>query len=356
VSSVLMRGVLLCYLITIKLAAQPHPEAEKQKTAASATSQGQKSARLTPLQQEGLKTLQAAEAEAKALPAPMRAYLLLEIGSSYSEINPAKERNLRFQAFQSTLSIEDDDENKEFVQDGILRELLHTSRADLEKAIPKAIPSLRNEYTAELSREYAKSKRYDRALELLHQVAAEGDFPYGAAATLMLHLSEDRASERQEIFSEALAGYEASTGRERGRFEDMATLVIRFWDKLPPALILEATGRILDRAKQETDASPPRQFNVSSRTGAASFGSIYELRLFQLLPVIQRMDKSKAEQLLRESPNTKGLLERYPEGMRSLDTGLTGTPRRKGEHSDIITIANGSPRVRPRPGSASSRD
>ena len=89
-SSVLMRGVLLCYLITIKLAAQPHPEAEKEKTAASTTSQGQKSARLTPLQQEGLKTLQAAEAEAKALPAPMRAYLLLEIGS---RDNPAKERN-----------------------------------------------------------------------------------------------------------------------------------------------------------------------------------------------------------------------------------------------------------------------
>ena len=89
-SSVLMRGVLLCYLITIKLAAQPHPEAEKQKTAASATSQGQKSARLTPLQQEGLKTLQAAEAEAKALPAPMRAYLLLEIGSRDKPCQRAK--------------------------------------------------------------------------------------------------------------------------------------------------------------------------------------------------------------------------------------------------------------------------
>jgi hypothetical protein len=119
---------------------------------------------------------------------------------------------------------------------------------------------------------------------LLHQVAAEGQFPYQAAATLMLHLPEDGASERQEIFNEALAGYEASTGPEQLELEDMATLVIRFWDTLPPALILEATDRILDRATQETDERPPQQVNVSSRTGAASFGSIYELRLFQCSP------------------------------------------------------------------------
>ena len=52
----------------------------------------------------------------------MRAYLLLEIASCYTEINPAKERSLRFQALQSTLSIEDDDDNKEYIQDEILQE------------------------------------------------------------------------------------------------------------------------------------------------------------------------------------------------------------------------------------------
>jgi hypothetical protein len=157
----------------------------------------------------------------------------------------------------------------------------------------------------------------------------------------MLHLPEDQASERQEIFNEALAGYESSAGPEHGEFEDMATLVIRFWDKLPPALILEATDRILDRARKETEAGPARQFNFGSRNGSASFASIYELRLFQLLPVMQSLDESKAEQLLQENKKTKSMLERYPQGMRSLDTGLTGTPGRKREHSDISTISNG---------------
>jgi hypothetical protein len=154
-------------------------------------------------------------------------------------------------------------------------------------------------------------------------------------------LPEDRASERQEVFYEALAGFEASTGQYHNRFEDMATLVIRFWDELPPALVLEATDRILDRAKEETDANSPLPINVSSHKGTASFRSIYELRLFQLLPVIHTLDEPKAEQLLRENQQTKAMLERYPGGMQSLDTGMTGTPNGKEEHSDIVTIASG---------------
>jgi len=338
-SSVLLRGVLVWYLISLNLLSQSQPGVAKQGGATP--TQGRKSAPLTPRQQKGLRMLQAAEAEAKALPAPMKAYLLLELASSYTETNPTKERSLRLQAFQSTLYIEDDDDNKEFVQDQTLRELLSTSWPDLEMALPKAIPILRNRYAAELSQGYARSKRYDRALQWLHQVAAEGQFPYGAAATLMLHLPEDHVTERQEIFSEALASYEASTGPEEQDFTDMATLVIRFWDKLPPALVLEATDQILDRAKRETDAGLARVFNVSSGKGAVSLGTIYGFRLFQLLPVLQKLDESKAEQLLQENPNLKGLLEQYPEGMRSLDTGLTGTPKgKREEHSDFLNISN----------------
>lgn len=174
----------------------------------------------------------------------------------------------------------------------------------------------------------------------MRQVAAEGPFPYRATATLMMYLPEDRASERQEIFSEALAGYLASSEPEGIRFEDIGTLVVRFWDKLPPAVILEATDRILDHAKEEVEGGPT-PFNFASSHGSASFGSIYELRLFQLLPVVQNLDPSRAEQLLRDNPKTKGLLERYPQGMRSLDATITSTPRPKGEPSDIFAISSG---------------
>ena len=79
--------------------------------------------------------LQTAKEEAKALPGPTRAYLLLEIASSYIAINSAKERGLRLQAFQATLAIEDDDATKEFLQWEILQELLINSETDLEKGL-----------------------------------------------------------------------------------------------------------------------------------------------------------------------------------------------------------------------------
>jgi hypothetical protein len=337
-TSSFVHGIIVSCLISLNLWAQTQA-----KPLSSVVSPGQnkKTEPLTPPQRAGLKMLQTAETEAKALPAPMRAYLLLEISSSYSEVNPAKERSLRLQAFQSTVAIEDDDDNKEYLQDEILDDLLDNSKADLEKALPKAMPALRNVYTAKLSAEYARSNRFDRALELMRQVAAEGEFPYQAAGTLMMYLPEDSDGERQEIFSEALAGYLGSTESEGVHFEDIGTLVARFWDKLPPAVVLEATDRILDHAKEETKAGPAVPFNFGSNHGSAAFGSTYELRVFQLLPVIQNLDPSKAEQLLRDNKKTKAMLERYPQGMRSLDATITGTPPAKGKRPEIFAISRG---------------
>lgn len=99
-----IHGVLVWYLLSLNLWAQAQSEALSNVVPPE---QNRRSAPLTPLQRTGLKMLQTAEVETKALPAPVRAYLLLEIASCYAKINPAKERSLRFQAFQSTLSIED---------------------------------------------------------------------------------------------------------------------------------------------------------------------------------------------------------------------------------------------------------
>jgi hypothetical protein len=136
--------MLVSCLISLSLWAQDQPKAASHIVTPGQT---RRPAPLTPLPRKGLNMLQTAEAEAKALPAPARAYLLLEIASSYIAINSAKERSLRLQAFQATLAIEDDDATKEFLQWEILQDLLINSETDLEKALP----DLRNIYTAELS-------------------------------------------------------------------------------------------------------------------------------------------------------------------------------------------------------------
>jgi hypothetical protein len=74
-------GVLVWYLLSLNLWAQAQPKAVSNVITSG---QNKRPAPLTPVQRTGLKMLQTAEVEAKALPAPMRAYLLLEIASSYT--------------------------------------------------------------------------------------------------------------------------------------------------------------------------------------------------------------------------------------------------------------------------------
>ena len=323
-------SLLLCVAAFLHQVTATTPQASKSRPAKPPAP------KRTPQQLHGLKMLRVAETEAAGLSPDMRAFLLFEIGSAYQQINPAKARLLRWRAFEASTAIEDDDNggdsgdedyesNKSLIQQDLLDAMLASSPVELEKAIPRAIPELRNPYTAQLARWYAKTKQYDRALELIRQLA--GDWPYApyymAAATLMVNLPEERAVDRQTIFQEALAAYENASSKDRMRFEDMGTLVVRFWDRMPSDLVMQAIDDVLNRAK-ESDADSHMQVEISSLKGSASFDSLYSMRLFELLPIIRSLDPSKAEQLLRENPASTKMLERYPQGMRSLDSGLTG--------------------------------
>jgi len=49
-----------------------------------------------------------------------------------------------------------------------------------------------------------------------------------------------------------------------------------------------------------------------------SLNSTYELRLFQLLPVLEELDKDRADNLLRDNTAIQAQLAKYPKGMNSL--------------------------------------
>jgi len=57
---------------------------------------------------------------------------------------------------------------------------------------------------------------------------------------------------------------------------------------------------------------------MTSEKGSVNLDSTYELRLFQLLPVLEELDKDKAESLLRENAGIQAKLTKYPKGMESL--------------------------------------
>ncbi len=60
---------------------------------------------------------------------------------------------------------------------------------------------------------------------------------------------------------------------------------------VPPALALEAIDKVLDATKEQV---PQPQYTVSSANGIVVLKSNYDLRLFQILPVLEELDKQKA--------------------------------------------------------------
>jgi hypothetical protein len=58
---------------------------------------------------------------------------------------------------------------------------------------------------------------------------------------------------------------------------------------------------------------------------------VYRYRLFQLLPVLQELDKPKAESLLRDNPDLRALLDRFPEGFQAVEPDYEFHPPKEGE-------------------------
>jgi hypothetical protein len=177
---------------------------------------------------------------------------------------------------------------------------------------------------------YVDDKNFDRARDLLSQMADEqGSFPYGEATRLIEALPPERAADRLAIFSQALDSFTQHREELYPGFDDLAIMVIRFWQGLPPSLVLQAIDQILDRAKDAEQAQRNKgeqntRVGISANQGDAYFSSPYEFRLFQLMPVLEQLDQSRADSLRRESGDVQAALERYPRGLESLGALSSG--------------------------------
>ena len=177
----------------------------------------------------------------------------------------------------------------------------------IEQFLASAEPEFRQLLCSELLDRYINEKNFDRAHQLLTQVADEqGYFPYGDAIHLIEALPPKQAGDRLAIFSEALDSFTQHTEELYPGYEDLATMVLRFWEELPAPLVLQAIDQILDRGKdvdevQRKAGEQDLRVGISTKQGAAYFPSTYEFRVFQLMPVLEQLDETRAESLRRES-------------------------------------------------------
>jgi hypothetical protein len=96
-------------------------------------------------------------------------------------------------------------------------------------------------------RHYISKKDLGRAQALLTQLAEVEQYPFGAAADLLLAMGPDQAADRMTIFSQALNNFEQHSSHQMGP-EDFGNFVERTWTRVPPAVVLEAIDKALEEA------------------------------------------------------------------------------------------------------------
>lgn len=265
--------------------------------------------------EKAAKFLEVSEAQARSFEAPLRSYMLYQIAQGQTELDKAKARTLFKDAFTSTLEIQGDDDLKQRIQDSILTGLLTVSQADVEELLPQAEPPARKKATVAIAKKYLAAKKFSRAVELVEGMTAWTEFPYDIASQIMEVLPEQMNGDFRTLFTQAFSSYQ--THPHKGSFfgdGNFAGMVVRFGNRLPPRMTLDAIDEILKQAKAEEDAA----ITISGEGGAASFNSPYEYQLFQLLPLIKKLDPGHAKVLVDADTTVKALGTQYPDGVQSL--------------------------------------
>src|SRR5207247_4664627 len=112
--------------------------------------------------------------------------------------------------------------------------------------------------------------------------------------------------------------------------DDFVSMIVRFWQQLPPAMVLGAIRQVLDEA--QSDKSP---ITLLSASADASFNNAYEYRLFEVLPILRELDDAEADKLLETSVQDRTQLQQLPNGVQSLDPTIRDTALKNGERSDM---------------------
>jgi hypothetical protein len=132
------------------------------------------------------------------------------------------------------------------------------------------------------------AKKYDRALALLSRTPSKewfpGGFPYSGATQLMIDLPPERDQDKQEIFRLAMAADREQHVLVIGG-DDFASMIVRFWQHIPPAIVMDAIDQVLDAAQSAEEG-----LTLNGVRGNVGFTSERDYRVFELLPVLRQLD------------------------------------------------------------------
>ncbi len=268
----------------------------------------------------GKKLLEVSEAEIAAIREPgMRAYAALQLARAYATFDRAKALDLLDQAFNSAMALPEDSRSRPPLEQQVLDAMAALDPEHADGLLAQAPAEVQRAALLAMLDYYQGQKQMGRAVEMIARIASDGLFPFAAASKVMEALPPENAAEREQIFISALTAFreqkESSRAFSSGSGNDFGDLIYRNWQTLPPALVRDAIGAVLKQA--EAGDGESHELTMFGGKGSLAFNSAYEWRLFQLVPVLRRIDESAAEDLLKKNQSVQEQLQRFPQGPQS---------------------------------------
>lgn len=305
---------------------------------ASFGSLAQADERTASQEKQGLNLLQSARAQTSSLEPPMKAALLFAIAHSLTTRDPKQASELLNNAYAIIKDFSDPAPGLNALRAEIVREAAKLSPEQVEQNLP-AERGLRDMALLEIVRHALHQKQFGpkHAMELVRGMETEPQ-AYVAAKEVMMAIPADRADQRAEVFANILTTYRRTQhpAITAGYPEDLGTLIVRFWQSLPTALTKQAIDVLLEtadpkNASEKSQSTHEEMLFAVTQQGPVNFNSYYEFRVFQVLPVLRKIDPQKAESLQASMPALAPLLDRFPAGQQSLDPTLRDTALEPGE-------------------------
>lgn len=308
----------LCALITLAGICQ---EVRIERPGALDAPTSAKPGALDPQQKKrGLEMLKAAEAGASGLEGGMRAWTSWQIARCYERFERAKAIELLESAVTASRSIDDDRmKTRTVLQERILADMVSLSPERVNELLPFVDVEARKHILTKLLGYYEKNENQGRAIEFIYRLAYEDEVPYDSVDRLMLTMKPEQWGDYLQLFTTALSSY---TAHSHTRFESngFPELLVEQWTRLPKDVVRTSIDEVLKQADpaNRKESANNQTYSVTSSQGSASFNSIYEYRLFQMLPLLRKLDEAAAEQALKRYRDVAVQLQRYPQGMSSL--------------------------------------
>lgn len=288
--------------------------------------------------QRAMQLLEGAEAGARSLDPGSRAYALMQVAKVYQSTDKKKALELLDEAMTAAGEVAQQNEKLKRIgsqlQEQVLKAIVPLSPEKADEYLTQLDARGREQVLQALLDYYQREKKMDHAIQLVYRMSAEGEMPYGAASKIMEEMKPEQAAEKQQLFTAALASYQDHDHSQAfGGNGDFPDMIVRFSKDLPAGLVHQAIDAVLDSAKataeKQSQSSQPMVISIASSQGAVQMNSMYQYRLFQLLPVLRPIDPEEADKLLKEQTDVQTLLAKYPQGMNSVapdeGKGMTNT-------------------------------